>query len=56
MTVNENRVVGNQCNSYRILWQSGTCYFGGDFGWVCFWPIQAIFVVAEPLCDDGTFS
>ena len=29
---------------------------GADFGWVCFWPIQDIFVVAEPLCDVGTFS
>ena len=29
---------------------------GGDFGCRCFWPIQDIFVVAEPLCDVGTFS
>ena len=29
---------------------------GGDFGCRCFWPIQDIFVVAEPLCDGGTFS
>ena len=51
-----NRVVGNRCNSYWIPWQSGTCCFGGDFGWACFWPIQDIFVVAEPLCDVGTSS
>ena len=53
---NENGVVGNQCNSCRIPWQSGTCYLGGDFGRACFWPIQEIFVVAEPLCDVGTSS
>ena len=29
---------------------------GGDFGWACCWPNQAIFVVAEPLCDVGTPS
>ena len=29
-------------------------YFGGDFGWAIFWPIQGIFVVVEPLCDVGT--
>ena len=29
---------------------------GGDFGWACFWPIPAVFVVAEPLCDVGTSS
>ena len=29
---------------------------GGDFGWACFWPIQDIFVVVEPLCDVGTSS
>ena len=52
----ENRVVDNRCNSYLILWQSGKCYFGGDFGWACFWPIQDIFVVAEPLCGVGTPS
>ena len=33
----------------RAIW-------GGDFGWACFWPIQHIFVVAEPLCDVGTSS
>ena len=27
---------------------------GGHFGWACSWPIQAIFVVAEPLCGVGT--
>ena len=27
----ENRVVGNQCNSCRIPWQSRTCYFGEWF-------------------------
>ena len=48
---NENGVVGNQCNVYQITWQSRTCYVAGDFGWACFWPIQDIFVVAEPLCD-----
>ena len=31
-----------------ILW--------GDFGWALFWPIQAVFVVGEPLCDIGTPS
>ena len=29
---------------------------GWDCGWACFWPIQDIFVVAEPLCDVGTSS
>ena len=29
---------------------------GGDFGWACFWPISAVFLVAEPLCDVGTTS
>ena len=29
---------------------------GGHFGWECFWPIQDLFVVAEPLCDVGTSS
>ena len=33
--------------------QSGT-FHGGDFGFACFWPVQDIFVVAEPLCDVGT--
>ena len=27
---------------------------GGVCGWVCFWPIQVIFVVGEPLCGVGT--
>ena len=45
-----------QCNSCRIPWQSRACYFGGDFGWACFWPIQDIFVVAEPLFCVGTSS
>ena len=31
-------------------------YFGGDFGKACFWPIQFVFVVGEPLCDVGTPS
>ena len=44
--VNENRVVGNRCNSCRIPWQSGTFYLGGDFRSRFFWPIQDIFVVA----------
>ena len=35
---------------------SGTCYFEGDFGWALFWPIQRVFVVAEPLCSVGTLS
>ena len=30
--------------------------FRGDFGWVFFWPIQAVFVVGGPLCDIGTPS
>ena len=29
---------------------------GGDFGLARFWPIQDIFLVAEPLCDVGTSS
>ena len=29
---------------------------GGDLGWVCFWPIPAVFVVAELLCDVRTSS
>ena len=29
-------------------------YFGGDFGWAFFWPIQAIFVTGKPFCDVGT--
>ena len=33
---------------------SGTCYIGGDFGWAFYWPIQAVFVVRELLCDVGT--
>ena len=28
-------------------------YFTSDFGWALFWPIQAVFVVGEPLCDVG---
>ena len=52
----ENRVVGSRCTSYRIPWQSGTCYFRGDFGLACFLPMQDIFVVAEPLCDVGASS
>ena len=51
---NENKAVGHRCNSCRITWQSRTCYFGGDCGWACFWPIQASFVAREPLCDVGT--
>ena len=27
---------------------------GGDCGWACFWPIQDMFAVAEPLCGVGT--
>ena len=27
--------------------------FGGDFGLAWFLPIQAVFVVREPLCDVG---
>ena len=54
--IQENGVVGCQCNSCRIPWQSATCYFGGDLGWACFWPIQAVFAVGEPLCDVGTSS
>ena len=30
--------------------------FGGDFGWAFVWPIQAVFVVGEPLFDVGTPS
>ena len=29
---------------------------GGDFGLALFWPIQAVFVVEEPLRDAGTPS
>ena len=50
-SLNENRVVGNGCNSYRIPWQSGMCYLGGDFGRVLFWLIQAVFVPGQPLCE-----
>ena len=28
--------------------------FGGDFGWALFWPIQAVSMVGELLCDVGT--
>ena len=35
---------------------SGTCYFGDDFGWALFWPIQPVFVAGEPLCGVGTPS
>ena len=31
-------------------------YFGGDFTWALFWPIQAVFLVREPFCDVGTPS
>ena len=31
-------------------------YFVGDFGWALWWPIQAVFVAEEPLCDVGTLS
>ena len=51
-----NRVVGYRCNSCRIPWQSASCYFGGDFGWAIFWPIQDTFVIAEPLSDGGSSS
>ena len=44
------------CNSCRIPWQSGTCYFGGDFGLASFRPIQVVFVIQEPPCDVGTSS
>ena len=55
---NENRLVGNRCNSYRIPLQSGTSYFGGYFGWACFLPFQDIYLwsLSEPLCDVGTSS
>ena len=29
---------------------------GGDFGFAFSWPIQALFIVGEPLCDVGTPS
>ena len=29
-------------------------YCGGDFCWVVFWAIQAIFVIGEPLGGEGT--
>ena len=29
---------------------------GGDFDWACFWPIQVILVVGEPVCGVGTSS
>ena len=47
-------MVGYQCNSCRLQWQSGMCYFWSYFGWALFWPIQAAFVAGEPLCDVGT--
>ena len=34
-------------------WQRRTCYFGGDFGWALFCPVQAVFLVRESLCDVG---
>ena len=34
----------------------GTFDFGGDLGWTLFWPIQAVFVVREPLYDVKTPS
>ena len=37
-------------NSGRI------CGRGAQLGWTLFWPIQAVFVVKEPLCDVGTSS
>ena len=49
----QKRVVDYWCNSCRIPWQSGTCYFGVDFGWVLFWPIQCVFVFGEPFCGVG---
>ena len=49
-------VVGNQCNNCRIPWKSETCYFAADFGRACFWPIQVVFVVREPLCGVETPS
>ena len=49
-------MVGNRYNRCRIPWQSGTCYFGGDFGWAVLWSIQATFAVAEPFCVVGTSS
>ena len=35
-------------------WQSRTWYFGDNLD--VFWPIQAAFMVGEPLCDVGTPS
>ena len=34
----------------------GLILVGRDFGWTCFCPNQAVFVVAEPLCGVGTSS
>ena len=46
-------MVGYRCNSFWIARQSGTCYFGGDFGWSFFLPIQAVFAKKEQACDIG---
>ena len=39
--------VGSPDRAERAFW-------GGDFGWPLFWPIQIVFVVREQLCDVGT--
>ena len=36
-----------QCKSCRIPWQSRTWYFGCDFGWASFWPIQVVFAAGN---------
>ena len=51
-TVNEKRVVGYRRNICKVPSQSGTRYFWGDLRH--FRPIQAGFVVGEPLSDLGT--
>ena len=36
--------------------RAGRAILGGDCDWACFWPIQVIFVVREPLFGVGIAS
>ena len=47
-------MVGCRYNNCRLPLHSGTSSFGGDFGLPLFWSIQAVSVIAEPLCDAET--
>ena len=42
--VTDVTAVGSPGRAERVI-------FRGGFGWTCFWPIQGIVVVPEPLCD-----